>query len=212
MVHGKLNAAQRETLYHLGGHVQPFGQGSLVLGRQVAEHIVDLSAAGEVVADAEAQTCVLLGAEHLCDMAQSVVARLAAAGFHAERAEGKSEVINDHEESFQLYLLFVHPVAHGVATEVHIGGRLEEEERLVLHAHFADEAIALVLKGYIGCGGHCVQHAKANVVARPSILGPYVAQAYDEMVHGICFWFERGAGYAPQPMEEREHIGFGEPQ
>ena len=143
------------------------------------------SSSGEVVADTAAQTCVLLRAEHLCDVAQTVVACLAAAGLHAQTAEGEGEVVNHHEEAFEFYLLLVHPVAHSVATEVHIGGRLEQEEGLVLHAQFADETIAFVLKGHIGRGGHCVQHAKANIVARSGILGSDIAQAYDEMVHGI---------------------------
>ena len=83
MVHGKLNAAERETLYHFGSHIQPFGQGCLFLGRQVAEHVVDLSAAGEVVADAEAEACIFLCAQRSGNVLQTVVTGVTSFSFQA---------------------------------------------------------------------------------------------------------------------------------
>ena len=116
-------------------------------------------------------------------MAQAVVARLAARGLQAQGAKGKRQIVHDDEHVFQGDVLLFHPVAHGVAGEVHIRGGLEQNKPLVLQAHFGHSPVAAVFKKDIGRLGQGVQYSETYVVARVGIFGSDVAQAYNKECH-----------------------------
>ena len=182
-VHGALYALEGIGADGVGSQGDALVHKGLLLGSEASEDEIHLSAAGEVVADAETQAGVLLRAEDGGDVAQTVVAALATAGLHAQRAEGQGEVVGNDEELRGGDFLLVQPVAHGIAAEVHIRGGLEEEELLVLHADGRDEAVAAVLPRGAGIGSQLIDDAKAYVVARVGVLGTDIAETCNE-IHG----------------------------
>ena len=79
--------------------------------------------------------------------------------------------------------LGTHPVAHSFATEVHIGGGLQEDELGVLNASRSDISIALGLEACTHALGECVSDAEADIMACRFVLPTDVAETYDEVFH-----------------------------
>ena len=75
----------------------------------------------------------------------SSVATLA---LESESAEGQSQIIDDDQYALDGDLLRAHPVAYGLATEVHIGGGLEDDELSILHSSHSYVAVALRLEAH----------------------------------------------------------------
>ena len=189
MVHRELNARERETFNHFAGQFQSFVHGFEVLLSKLSQYEVNLSAAGEIVADAKAQTGILLRAEHTADMFQSVVSGFAAAWAHSQLPEGQREVVDHHEHVFHRDFLLVHPVAHRVAREIHVGGGLEKRERLVFHLQRGDGTISLVLKYKIGRLSQGVQYSKSYVVTGLGIFATDIPQPDNQKIHLLMTFF-----------------------
>ena len=176
LIHGALYAFEGIGADGVGSQGDALVHGGHLLVSETSENEIYLSAAGEVVADAETQAGVLLRAEDGGDMAETVVASLAAAGFHTQRTERQGEVIGDDEELVDGDFLLVKPVTHGITAEIHIGGGLEEEELLVLHAYGGDETIAAVLPSGTGIGSQLIDDAETHIMARVSIFDTDIAE------------------------------------
>ena len=160
-------------------------EGFLLIG-EAAEDVIDLLTGEEVVADAEAEAGILLRAEDLRDMFQSVVTAVAAAGFHAQLSEGQADVIDADEEVLQLDLLLLHPIAHGIAAEVHEGAGFEEYELTALDADARDEAVAAVLPYgllalvFVDGSSKGVDHTETDVVACAFVFGSDITKTDDK--------------------------------
>ena len=170
LVHREVDAAETETLDHLSGDGHALVELCLLLGREMPEDVIDLSAAWKVIADAESEAGILLGTEHGSDVAQTIVPSLASGGFHAKLSEREREVVDHDEKPIDGYVLRVQPVAHSIAAEVHVGRRLEQGECLVFHPHVCHESIAAVCKNSIGRLRKGVQYRKSYVVAGVGIF------------------------------------------
>ena len=105
-----------------------FGDIRLLLRRKTPEHEIDLLSLSEIVAHTDTEARPLAGLEEFFDIAQSVVAAVAAVAAQADRTERKVDVVADDEQVIQGDLQFLEPVADGVAAEVHVGRGLEEME------------------------------------------------------------------------------------
>ena len=116
-------------------------------------------------------------------MPQAVVPRLAARGLEAQFAERQGEVIAHHQHALHGNFLLVHPVAHGVARQVHIRRRFQKDKRLVLHFQGRDEPIALVLKNNIGRPGEGVQYTESDIVTGAGIFVADIAQPHNQEIH-----------------------------
>ena len=127
LVHRVVDALQDKALDDINGHVYGRLQHLHVIVGVVAEHPVDLSASWIVVADTHTQTCEVLSDE-LHDMPQTVMPAIAAVGFQSEVAQGQCHVVADDEQSALVDLLLIEPIAHGIATEIHESGRLQQED------------------------------------------------------------------------------------
>jgi hypothetical protein len=183
VVHGELDAAQREGFDGFAGLGGALLEQRCLVVAELAEHEVCLMAARELVADAEAQAGVLVGAEALGDALQTVVAALASGGLHAQGAQGQGDVVADHQQPLEVYLLLLDPVAHGVAAEVHVGRGFEENEFVASQPHLSHGSVALVLKHGSGFCRQRVDHAESYVVAGTDVFVAYVAESCDEIVH-----------------------------
>ena len=183
--HSQVHALQTEAFHGLGGQLEPLVHHGELFGRKLAQHPVHLTAAREFVADAEAQAGVLLCAEHLTDAPQTVVPALAAGGLEAQVAEGQRQIVDGYEQVLQGNVALVHPVAHGVAAQVHVGGGLEQDEFIAPQGHLGDKAVALVLEGDACLGCQSVDDAKSDVVACLPVLVADVSQARYEKIY-VC--------------------------
>ena len=128
MVHGEYQSRETESLDGLTGHRHPLIHGLQLLVCETAKYKIDLCALLEIVAYTESQPRVLLGAKQLRDVLQTIVAAIAAIAFETQFTEGQSKVIDHHQQPFQFHVLFVEPVPHCQAAEVHVCGRLEQHQ------------------------------------------------------------------------------------
>ena len=67
-IHGAVDALQGVTFDRFVRRVEGFGHLLEIFSFKFPENEIHLSAFGEVIADAETQTCVFLRAEYLCDV------------------------------------------------------------------------------------------------------------------------------------------------
>ena len=105
-----------------------------LFGAEFAENVVDLLSFVEVVADAHTDAAIVLGSDGLGDVAQAVVAAVAAVHSHSERAEREIDVVANDDKTLFGNGEFLEVVPHGVAAEVHICRGLQEIERPALYA------------------------------------------------------------------------------
>ena len=176
LVHGDVEAGEAERLDDVDGRGQLGVDDGTVVGIEAAEHEVHLCAGREAVADAHAQTGVLLRTEHLLDVAQPVVSARTALALEAQGADGQGEVVDDDEQVLAGDVLLVQPVADGVAAEVHERGGLEQHELAVLDGRVGHVAVAAVLKNSIGRLGKGVQYVVTYVVAGVFVFVAWIAQ------------------------------------
>ena len=108
---------------------------------------------------------------------------VAAFALDANGAEGQSQVVDYYKNILNRNVFLLFPIANGVSAEVHICGRFEQNELLVLHSHFSHIAVTLSGKRSIGCLGKGIQYSKSYVVASALIFATNVAQAYNKKFH-----------------------------
>ena len=183
LVHGDVDAGQYKAPddFHRGidGGLKNLHVGLVI----AAEHPVYLSAARIVVANAHAQTGIVLPDE-LLDVSQSVVPPVAATALEAELAQGQGHIVRNHEQAPLINVFLVEPIAHGVAAEVHERGGLEQDDFAALQAGFGHEAVSPVLKNDIGRLGKSVQYHESGVVAGSRVFSARIAQStYQVFVH-----------------------------
>ncbi len=88
VAHCVLQPGENGVLCGFDGNVQASGKRIFLLRGEMSEDLIDLTTARKVVAYAEAQSCVVLRAEHGGNVLQSVVSGVAAGGLEAYGAEG----------------------------------------------------------------------------------------------------------------------------
>ena len=119
-IHGAVDALQGVTFDRFAGAFEGFGHLLEIFSFKLSENEIHLSAFGEVIADAETQTCVFLRAEYLCDVFQPIVSGFAARRLESQLSKGKCEVINDNQGLLNGNFLLVHPIANSIARKIHV--------------------------------------------------------------------------------------------
>ena len=165
LVHRDLDASQAEALDDLLGLIQYLGHLLHLLGWELTQDVVDLSATREIVADAKAQAGVVLRAQHLGDILQPVVSGVASLRFQALGAKRQGQVVYHHQQVFYGDILFLQPVAHGVATQVHEGVGLQDDQLGVFRPNAGDGPVAFVAEAAIQVINQVVHHPETDVMA-----------------------------------------------
>ena len=191
LAHGIVDTGQAEVAHSLDSHRNALVKYLALLFTERIQHKLDLGTHGKIIADTKTQSCELLGAENLDDIAYAVVSAAAALFTKAYLAKRQSQVIGHNQEILRLYVLLVHPVADGVSAQVHKGSRFEEHKLAVLDAHVSDKTVTLVLKNSIGrlCEG--VQYHKSYVVAGILVFVARVTQPHNQILHIILLLSSR---------------------
>ena len=137
----------------------------------------------EVASHAETHPGVLLRTEQFGDVFQPVVTSGTPLRAQAQRAERQGDVVRYDEQVLRSDLPGVHPVADGLAREIHVGRRLEQHECPALVFHLGDVAVTRRGKNSVGrlCEG--VQHFESDVVTGFGVLGADIPQSNDEVFH-----------------------------
>ena len=180
LVHRVVDALEHETLDDF--HTQVDGRQKLlhVLLAVLAEHPVYLTATRVVVADTHAKSGIVLSDE-LLDMSQTIVTTIASIRLQAEGTERQGEFVADDEQPLLVYLLLVEPVSHGIAAEVHEGGRLQQENLASLDGSLSHETITLIFKMNIGRFSKSVQYHKSRVVSCSGVFIARVAKTTNQI-------------------------------
>ena len=114
LIHCDVYSGEDETLDDLHTQVDG-GLESLQLFLGItAEHPVNLHATGKVIADAHAQTGIVL-ADELLDMSEAVMTAVGATGLQAELSQGQRHIVANDEQPLLVDVLLVQPIAHGIA-------------------------------------------------------------------------------------------------
>lgn len=174
LVHCSLHSCKAKALDNLDGLLAKLGHGFPLLGMKASQDELYLHATRVVVAQAEAQAIVDGRTQQFLDILQSVVPRVASFGFQAEGAEGKCHIVHDDEHTFRVDVLLLHPIAHSVAAQIHVGVRLEEDQFAVLHSHASDCSVAFGGERGVGFVCQCIDDLEANVVSCADIFGTNV--------------------------------------
>lgn len=206
VVHGEVGAGKAEGLDGIGRVLEHLGHFRHFLGWEFAEHIVYLATSREAVAHAEAQTGVGLRAELGGDVLEAVVAGVRPLFADTYRAERKGKVVDHHKQLVEGQFLFVHPIAHGHAAEVHECGGLEQQQLAVLHLNHRHVAIPLRFKGDTGGIGYRVGDHEPGVVTGVDVFGTHIAQTG----YQVTFHIGIGGGVlfpaAPENFLEYVHL------
>ena len=151
-----------------------------------AENPVNLHATGKVIADAHAQTGIVLTNE-LLDMSKAVVTAVRTIGLQAELSQGQRHIVADDEQPRLVDVLLVQPIAHGIAAEVHERGGLQKEHFPSLDRRLGHKAIAPVVKmNIIGCLSKSIQYHKPCIVAGQFVFVTDITQANNQVfVHEL---------------------------
>ena len=133
LAHGALEARSGERKHHLGGGL--YGRLyriSQLLLVEPSQHVLDLVALREIMAHTEAQAREVAISYPLDDVVQTIVRAAAAFPTHPELSGRQVDVVADDQNVVFLHLLVLHPVFHGLAAQVHIGGGHHQDERASL--------------------------------------------------------------------------------
>ena len=99
-------------------------------------------------------------------------------------AEGKCQVVGDHQQVLRIKAFLVHPIAHRFATKVHERLRLDQHEGAPFVLEPRSIGIAARAEGGLERGGKGIQHLEADVVACAGIFRPGITEARNEVFHG----------------------------
>ena len=99
------------------------------------------------MADAHAQAMELAVAEVAHDVAQAVLAAVAAVELQAHGAGRQVQVVMRDQALLRLDLVVAQRRDHGDAALVHEGGRLQQPDRFAAEAHAAGFAVQLAVEG-----------------------------------------------------------------
>ena len=183
LVHGDVDAGKGEGLDAGDGVVYDWVEDFTLFGGELAEHVVYLSSAAELVAYAYAQTGVFLSDE-LLYVSQSVVSSVGAVPLEAHLAEREGQFVYDDEQPLGGDVLFLKPLAHGVAGEVHVCRRFQQEQFPAFYRGFSNEAVTLVGEGRPEVFGELVDDHPSGVVPCLVIFRSGIAESGDkEFVH-----------------------------
>ena len=131
------------------------------------------------MADAQAQPPVVATAQLGVDVAQAVVAAVAAAFFQLDLAGGKVQLVVRHQDLLGLDFKKPCQRPHRFARQVHKRLRLQQPQRLPLHRGAGRQApvAALGLQLDFELAGEGINPPKASVVARGGVFRARIAQA-----------------------------------
>ena len=111
------------------------------------------------------------------------MAAVTSLSLETERANGQCKIVNDDQHVFQRYLLLLHPITYGIAAQVHVCRRFQQDEFAASYRCFGYESVTFVLKRSIGCLCKGIQYCKTDVVAGTFVLMSDVSQSYNQIFH-----------------------------
>ena len=132
--------------------------------------------------DPDPKAAELLRPKLVDDRPQAVVAAVAAAFAEAQLAEWQREVVGQDQHIRERGVLAGQHLAHGEPRVIHEGERLDQGQvKTPVPAQHHARVVTLPATARPTCTvGDPIDHQPADVVARPGVLRPGVAQADDE--------------------------------
>ena len=127
-VHGPVRAYGSPCLYAIYDPFAYFRHFRILLLAQFAKHVSYLLTASEIISDSDPDPGILLGADELGDVCETIMPSGASVLAQTECAERDVEIVGYDDEALRLYLQLVHPVAHCLAAQIHVCGRLQKRE------------------------------------------------------------------------------------
>ena len=119
-----------------------------LLVAEFCQHVIYLRSMLKFITYAYTKASIFLTYK-LLDVSKSIMPTIGTIASQAHLAQRQSEVIDDYKEVLCRNILFLKPIANGIAREIHVCGRLEEDDFSTLYACFCHKAVAFVFKGYL---------------------------------------------------------------
>src|SRR6266545_350922 len=155
-----------------------------VLVRELGQHV-----AGEVLrqvalANPQPEAHELVGAQHVDERAEPVLAPVRPPLAHAQRTQLEGDVVHDGHEVGGGAAHRLEQAGHRDAAAVHEGERLGEADFLAADRRLRDERVGFFPPArHPSAGGERVHHHEAGVVAGPAVALPRVPQTHHQ-AHG----------------------------
>ena len=127
-IHGSVDTDCGPSLYTVDDSLADVGHVQQLVFAEFAKNIIHLLASSEAVADADADSGILLCSDHLVDVGQAVVTARASVLAQTQCSERDIQVVRNHDQILYGNLELVHPVTHCLSAEVHVSGRFQEME------------------------------------------------------------------------------------
>jgi hypothetical protein len=161
-----------------------FDRGALV-GRRLFQHPVDDLGLHARMPDAQPQAPIVARAQLGVDVAQAVVARMAAAELELGLAGQHIELVVDHEDFVGRDLEEARQRGHRFPGEIHERPGLEQPHGLAMQVGARDEAVVAAVVGQreFQFAGERVDPPEADIVARGFVFGARVAQSDEQLDH-----------------------------
>jgi len=153
----------------------------LLLRIESSEHEIHLPSLLELVPHTYAHTGKGGRLQEELDVLEPVVAAVAPRSPHPESPEGEVEVVANDHNSLDGHILLLHPIADGIAAEVHKGGGLDEVKFPPLEPEECMIPVTSRRENDIGCLSPSIQYHKTYVVPRLCIFAPHVSKAEYEV-------------------------------
>ena len=123
-------------------------------------------------------------------------------GPNTQRTERQSDIVRNDQQVFERDLLLLEPIADGLATQIHVGRRFEQQQEMPAVTKFGHITVTSRTKRDIGHPGQGVQYFETYVVTGIGIFGADISQSDDQVFQ--C----RSETFTSQQPEQRheQHV------
>ena len=133
-------------LYRLG---YQFRKGFLFLRGPLSQYIINLLALGKSVPNTETEATVFSRIECGGNIREAVMTSVTSLLFHAQGSKRQGKVVGYDDEILERNFLGLQPVIDGPSAQIHVGGRLDDDDLFAFKLRMIDEGEFIVREQFL---------------------------------------------------------------
>jgi len=180
-IHGLSDPAANGSVHHVGRELERPVELSSLQAVEIAENVLlGPSMLGSTDSNAATHEPGPAAVRH--HGAKPVVTGRAATVLQTHHAELEVELVVNADDPLEAYFEKLHGSLSGLAAEIHVSHRFEEDDLLPIDRDLAELALELLTRARrTPAPRQLVDHHESNVVTVSGVLGPRISQAHDEV-------------------------------
>jgi hypothetical protein len=180
-IHGLTDSVANRGVHQVGSEIEREPELSSLQAIEIAKNVLLRSSVlGTTDSNATPNESRAATVRH--QRAKPIVTCRAATVLETHHAEFEIELVVNADDVLEANLEKLHGGLNGLAAEVHVSHRFEQDELLSTDRNFAELALELLARARRAPSApELVYHHESNVVAISSVLGPGISQAHDEV-------------------------------